>query len=86
MDSRTSEDSVVSSTLALIELYQSVIIAMSRAGSRSARLTVSATWQSSQPPASSSLSMSAVMGSPNFRPDSANDVPGQGHTARQPSW
>jgi hypothetical protein len=30
--------------------------------------------------------MSAVMGSPNFRPDSANDVPGQGHTARQPSW
>ena len=31
-------------------------------------------------------SVSAEIGSPNPLPASANDGPGHGHTARQPSW
>jgi hypothetical protein len=45
----------------------------------------SATWYSSQPEASSWLSISAEMGEPNGWAASANDGPGHGHTARQPS-
>ena len=36
--------------------------------------------------ASSSASVSAEIGSPNPLPASANDGPGHGQTARQPSW
>ena len=46
----------------------------------------SATWYSSQPVASSSDSFSAEMGWPKPTPASANDGPGHGQTARQPSW
>ena len=46
-------------------------------------------WYSSQPVASSWSRTAGVIGSPNLRPScaaSAKSGPGQGHTARQPSW
>ena len=43
-------------------------------------------WYSSQWWASRSVSVSAVIGAPNGWSASANDGPGQGHTARHPSW
>ena len=45
----------------------------------------SATWYSSQPLSSSVTSVSAEIGWPKPAPASANDGPGHGHTARQPS-
>jgi len=69
--------------------YQVATISISLARFVAATLwfsaTSSATWYSSQPVASSSVSFSAGMGSPKPLPASVNDGPGHGHTARQPS-
>ena len=70
--------------------YQVPISAISRSRCSSATLLFSAksssTWYSSQPFASSSDSLSALIGWPNPTPASANDGPGHGQTARHPSW
>ncbi len=70
--------------------YQVAIIAISLSRCSAATLWFSAkssaTWYSSQPFASSSESVSAEIGLPNPVPASVNDGPGQGQTARQPSW
>ena len=70
--------------------YHVAIIAISRSRCSAATswfsAKSSATWYSSQPVASSSESFSAEIGCPKPMPASANDGPGQGQTARQPSW
>jgi hypothetical protein len=72
--------------------YQVAIISISLSRCSSARSWFSAgssaTWYSSQWWASSSVRSAAVIGVPNGLPGpaSAKEGPGQGHTARHPSW
>ena len=70
--------------------YHMAIISISLSRCASARLWFSAgssaTRYSSQWWASRSVKSAAVIGVPNPLPASANEGPGHGQTARQPSW